>query len=219
LGSEAAVAEEEAKEAILRVLPHTENEAMTLDDLVKEVKEDGVKRTVAQNAINEMLDRVVCRIGRGVKGDPYRYWQVATSSSSTFVDRADLDEISDNNFASTILGTQDLGENEDLSGNRVQNLSRGEQPADQHKEIASESEVSTRMSLIISSIDEIFQDNPGLENKQSIASDLRSWYLPKLWVKKRLKGLSPSHVEIKEALKRSSSKARVMRERTHLHRS
>ncbi len=102
LGNDAAVAEEEAKEAILRVLPYTENEAITLDDLVGEVKGDGVKRTVAQNAINEMLDKVVCRIGKGVKKDPYRYYQTGDAS----IESSDQDNLVSNPTdpeASTVL--------------------------------------------------------------------------------------------------------------------
>lgn len=74
-GSDAAVAELEARQAILRVLPGTEDGAMTLEELLAEVKEDGVNRTTAQNAIKEMLEQVVFQVGEGVKGDPYRYWQ------------------------------------------------------------------------------------------------------------------------------------------------
>ncbi len=76
LGSDAAVAEEEAREAILEVLPNTREKAITEKELLAKVKEDGVNRTTAQAAMNGMLaDEVIFRCGKGVKGDPYRYWQ------------------------------------------------------------------------------------------------------------------------------------------------
>lgn len=83
LGSEAAVAEEEAEDAILGVLPYTEDEAITLDELLEEVKRSGVKRTVAQNALSKMLNIVVCRIGKGVKGNPHRFYQTGKVPSKS----------------------------------------------------------------------------------------------------------------------------------------
>ena len=75
LGSDAAVAEEEAKEAILEVLPKSKDEALTLNEVLKMA---GIGRTTAQKAIEEMLsDGEVKQRGRGVKNDAFRYWLTA----------------------------------------------------------------------------------------------------------------------------------------------
>lgn len=71
LGTRAAVAEDEARAAILEALPEAESEAMGLNRLLEAT---GAKRTVAQAALAALLEagRIV-RVGEGVRGDPYRY--------------------------------------------------------------------------------------------------------------------------------------------------
>jgi hypothetical protein len=73
LGDSAAVAEAEAREAILGAAPTSEAEAARLEDLLETT---GVGRTVTQEAIKELLEAgELRRVGGGVRGDPYRYWR------------------------------------------------------------------------------------------------------------------------------------------------
>lgn len=72
LGTETAVAEAEAREAILEAAPTSEADAMKEADLIEAA---GVKRTNGRTAIEEHLDaKRLVRIGAGKRGDPYRYW-------------------------------------------------------------------------------------------------------------------------------------------------
>ena len=83
LGFDAAVAEEEAREAITRVLPRTKEEAVTLNGFVEEAK---IGRTTAQKAIENMRgDGLIGRCGKGVKGDPHRFWQATGSPDAAGV--------------------------------------------------------------------------------------------------------------------------------------
>lgn len=72
-GTRAAVAEAEAREAILDAAPADASGAMSLDELLAET---GMGRTTAQNAIGRLLEdgRLTC-VGEGVRGDPRRYWR------------------------------------------------------------------------------------------------------------------------------------------------
>jgi hypothetical protein len=73
LGDKAAVAEAEAREAILKAAPTEESEAMSLEDLLETT---GVGRTTAQEAIKALLETgELRRAGEGVKGSPYRLWR------------------------------------------------------------------------------------------------------------------------------------------------
>jgi hypothetical protein len=73
LGDKAAVAEAEAREAILEAAPTEETEAMSLEDLLETT---GVGRTTAQEAIKALLETgELRRAGEGVKGSPYRFWR------------------------------------------------------------------------------------------------------------------------------------------------
>lgn len=72
-GTRAAVAEAEAREAILDAASADASGAMSLDELLAET---GMGRTTAQNAIGRLLEdgRLTC-VGEGVRGDPRRYWR------------------------------------------------------------------------------------------------------------------------------------------------
>lgn len=73
LGTRAAVAQAEAREAILNTVPADESEAISLDELLRDT---GVARTTAQQAIEAMLvTGELSSIGQGVRGDPRRYWR------------------------------------------------------------------------------------------------------------------------------------------------
>jgi hypothetical protein len=75
LGDATAFAEEEARAAILDVLPAQHENALTTNELLDKLKEQDVKRTAAQNALVELLQRgSVTRIGGGRKGNPYRHF-------------------------------------------------------------------------------------------------------------------------------------------------
>lgn len=79
LGTRAAVAEAEAREAILDAAPADEFGATSLDELLRIT---GVARTTAQNAVEGLLATGELRcIGEGVRGDPRRYWRAAPDSS------------------------------------------------------------------------------------------------------------------------------------------
>ena len=73
LGDKAAVAESEAREAILEAAPTSEAAAVNLTMLVMVI---GLGRTTAQKAIDSLLEAgKLRRVGEGVKGSPYRYWR------------------------------------------------------------------------------------------------------------------------------------------------
>jgi hypothetical protein len=73
LGDKAAVAESEAREAILEAAPTSEARAVSLNFLLM-VTDLG--RSSAQKAIEALLEAgELRRVGAGVKGSPYRYWR------------------------------------------------------------------------------------------------------------------------------------------------
>lgn len=75
LGTDAAVAQMQARDTIMKVLPGREAAALTLDDLLAEVKESGVRRTTCQEVLRELVDGAeVSQTGEGKRGSPYRYW-------------------------------------------------------------------------------------------------------------------------------------------------
>jgi hypothetical protein len=76
LGDATAFAEREAREAILDVLPAKEENAIKTDELLDELKEQDIKRTVATDALASLAGSgTACRIGAGKKGNPYRYYR------------------------------------------------------------------------------------------------------------------------------------------------
>jgi hypothetical protein len=77
LGSQTAVALEEAKIALLDKLPGPPG--LTMDEMLTAVP--GVGRTAIQDALRE-LGAAVGRTGRGKKGDPYRYFRQSDDSAA-----------------------------------------------------------------------------------------------------------------------------------------
>jgi hypothetical protein len=76
LGDATAFAEKEATSAILELLPSEEDNAMKTDDLLNKLEEQGIKRTVATDALAKLANMgTVRRIGEGKKGSPYRYYK------------------------------------------------------------------------------------------------------------------------------------------------
>lgn len=56
------------------MLPTTEEAAMRTDEIVAQV--EGVERTTVQKVLKEMADgSEIEQTGKGVKGDPLRYWR------------------------------------------------------------------------------------------------------------------------------------------------
>ena len=72
LGSSAAIAEHEAREAILRFGPNSEDAALDVAELTKRCS---IKRTTVQEAIKGLRDEgKLQQTGSGKKSDPRRYW-------------------------------------------------------------------------------------------------------------------------------------------------
>jgi hypothetical protein len=67
-----AIASEHAQVAILAVIPASESEALTMDELCAGA---GVKRTTGQDAVLKLVQGArLFRIGKGHRNDPYRYF-------------------------------------------------------------------------------------------------------------------------------------------------
>jgi hypothetical protein len=78
LGTMQDVKAREASQALLDELPTTETDAIEMKDIVELFKESKIRRTTLQTALTAHVEAVtVSRIGRGKKGDPYRYWRSA----------------------------------------------------------------------------------------------------------------------------------------------
>jgi hypothetical protein len=76
LGDATAFAEKEATSAILELLPSKEDNAMKTNALLDKLNEQGIKRTVATDALTKLANSgTVRRIGAGKKGNPYRYYK------------------------------------------------------------------------------------------------------------------------------------------------
>lgn len=81
IGSEAAVAVKHAKDDVLDSLPAAVAAAMTLDELVQMT---GAKRTALQQALRDLTnDGTVQRIGKGAKGNPYRWHRLDPDSADS----------------------------------------------------------------------------------------------------------------------------------------
>lgn len=62
----------EAKDAIFRIAPHLEAEAVAIDELAKRAD---ITKPTAQRAIDKLVrDGLLSRIGEGKKGNPFRYF-------------------------------------------------------------------------------------------------------------------------------------------------
>jgi hypothetical protein len=72
LGEPREAALKDAKDSLLSIVPQTEAEAADLAGLVKGTD---ISRRTAQRAIDELLaEKLLSRIGKGKKGDPFRYF-------------------------------------------------------------------------------------------------------------------------------------------------
>jgi len=72
LGAPHEVAVEEAKSSIMRVVPETESEAVTLEVLAEK---SGVPRSTVQRAVDALLKAgMVRQVGKGKRGDPLRFF-------------------------------------------------------------------------------------------------------------------------------------------------
>ncbi len=79
LGNATALAEEEAENAVLEMLPSKPENAMTTPEVLDKLKEQDIKRTVATGALAKLSDSGgVRRVGEGKKGNPYRYYKPHT---------------------------------------------------------------------------------------------------------------------------------------------
>jgi hypothetical protein len=84
LGDATAFAEQEARQAILEVLPTKVEHALTSADLFDKLKEQDVKRTSAQTALEALIgEGEVVRTGAGKRGDPYRHYRPEKNSAET----------------------------------------------------------------------------------------------------------------------------------------
>lgn len=81
LGTAADLAAREAEEAILAAVPASEDEAVTLKELLEG---SNVKRTTAQRVIDDLVatGRLV-KTGKGKRGDPIKYWSLKKTSAQT----------------------------------------------------------------------------------------------------------------------------------------
>ncbi len=205
LGSDAAVAEEEAREAILRVLPETPDEAMTEKDMLTEVASDGIKRTVAQSAIKDMLDdEVIARMGRGVKGEPYRYWRVTNSPSRMDFKHSDWNE----SFSDVIQGLTDAPQWSDSDEAAIEAQNLLDDPADESEATFRGLTMSNRTAVLMQCLDEIFEEHPHLKVEPMIENIKTIWssYVPEYWDKPKYQTLlkdeekvEPDIVEVEEA--------------------
>jgi len=90
LGTEAAVAEVQARAAILDIIPSTEENAKKQDEILEAAE---VRRSTGQKVLKELqAEGAIMRLGKGRKNDPYLYWMPseklsATSSSSIAAER------------------------------------------------------------------------------------------------------------------------------------
>jgi hypothetical protein len=84
LGDATAFAEQEARKAISEVLPAKAEHALPSGDLFDKLKEQDIKRTSAQIALEELIhEGGVIRIGAGKRGDPYRHYRPENDSAET----------------------------------------------------------------------------------------------------------------------------------------
>jgi DnaB-like helicase N terminal domain/AAA domain len=71
LGTESEIAEREAEAAILASAPECEEKAKTLDELLEGSE---VARTTARRVITKLVECQLKQIGKGKKGNPFRYF-------------------------------------------------------------------------------------------------------------------------------------------------
>ena len=74
-GSDGQVQFGKAVEVIKQHLPRASENAKSQDELFEEVKGEDVSKKTMQRALEWLVDaETICKEGRGVKGDPHRYW-------------------------------------------------------------------------------------------------------------------------------------------------
>lgn len=75
LGTQADIVTQETKGAIRGALPKSATDAIGIDDLLHRLPTELNGRTTAQAVLGELMAaQTVTRVGRGVKGDPFRYF-------------------------------------------------------------------------------------------------------------------------------------------------
>jgi len=77
-GSDDKIEFNKAVEAIEEVTPHSPEKALTEKEILDNPAFKGISRTTARKALEELREQgenPIKRKGKGVKGDPYRYWQ------------------------------------------------------------------------------------------------------------------------------------------------
>jgi len=76
LGDASAFAEKEAMAAIVDLLPTTEEKAMPTADVLDQLKDQDIKRTVANEALLKLANsRTIVKVGQGKRGNPFRYYK------------------------------------------------------------------------------------------------------------------------------------------------
>jgi hypothetical protein len=108
LGDATAFAEQEARQGILKVLPAKAEHALTSGDLFDKLKEQDIKRTSAQTALEALIgEGEVVRTGAGKRGDPYRFYRPETDSAESTLasGRKSLEEEHKGSFLSAETST------------------------------------------------------------------------------------------------------------------
>jgi AAA domain len=76
LGDASAFAEKEAMSAIVDLLPTKEENAMPTADILDRLKDQDIKRTVANEALVKLTSSgTIEKFGQGKRGNPYRYYK------------------------------------------------------------------------------------------------------------------------------------------------
>jgi hypothetical protein len=84
LGSQADIAVQQAQKAIIDVTPSSAECAISLDEILAATS---LKRTLTQDALNMLIDKKrVQKIGKGKRGDPFRYCLIDENDSAASSD-------------------------------------------------------------------------------------------------------------------------------------
>ena len=76
LGDASAFAEKEAMSAIVDLLPTKEENAMPTADVLDRLKDQDIKRTVANESLVKLTNSgTIEKVGQGKRGNPYRYYK------------------------------------------------------------------------------------------------------------------------------------------------
>jgi hypothetical protein len=83
LGDEAAVALSDARSRLLSDLPHSPEDALSMTELIKSFKD--LSATTIERARDMLISQGdVLRVGKGKKGDPFRYWAPVPEADDRF---------------------------------------------------------------------------------------------------------------------------------------